>query len=113
MSKEKIQEVIQTIEFYQSATLNREDRKRMEDAIEMIEEFQKYQELGSLKELNSKIEELKRWHTDVVNEEIKNPFVHTSTQICHNCDHKDEYIVELESEIEELKEKINKMKGKK
>lgn len=27
----------------------------------------------------------------------------TSTLICHNCDHKDEYIEELEAEAEELK----------
>lgn len=48
-------------------------------------------------------EELKRWHTDHINEKIKNPFANTSTLICHNCDHKDEYIEELEAEIEELK----------
>ena len=41
-------------------------------------------------------EELERWHTDKVNEKIKNPFAQTSTLICHNCDHKDEYIEELE-----------------
>jgi hypothetical protein len=42
-------------------------------------------------------EELKRWHTDKVNEKIKNPFAWTSTLYCHNCDHKDEYIEELEA----------------
>lgn len=47
-------------------------------------------------------EELERWHTDHINEKIKNPFAYTSTLICHNCDHKDEYIEELESKIEEL-----------
>jgi hypothetical protein len=38
-------------------------------------------------------------------------FANTSTSICHNCDHKDEYIEELEVEVEELqalKEKSEK-----
>lgn len=48
-------------------------------------------------------EELARWNTDHINEKIKNPFAWTSTLICHNCDHKDEYIEELEAEVEELK----------
>lgn len=48
-------------------------------------------------------EELERWHTDHINEKIKNPFAWTSTLICHNCDHKDEYIEEMEAEIEKLK----------
>lgn len=48
-------------------------------------------------------EELERWHTDHINEKIKNPFAYTSTLICHNCDHKDDYIEELEAEVEELK----------
>lgn len=47
--------------------------------------------------LTSANEELKCWHTDRINDKIKNPFVHTSTLICHNCDHKDEYIEELEA----------------
>lgn len=51
------------------------------------------------------LKELQRWHTDRVNEKIKNPFANTSTSICHNCDHKDEYIEELEYSIEEY-EKI-------
>lgn len=48
--------------------------------------------------------ELERWHKDHINEKIKNPFANTSTLICSNCDHKDEYIEELEAEAEELKE---------
>lgn len=54
-------------------------------------------------ELEKANEELKRWHTDHINEKIRNPFAYTSTLICHNCDHKDEYIEELEAEVEELK----------
>ena len=42
-------------------------------------------------------EELERWHTDKINEKIKNPFAWTSTLCCHKCDHKDEYIEELEA----------------
>lgn len=48
-------------------------------------------------------DELNRWHTEHINENIKNSFAWTSTRVCHNCDHKDEYIEELEAEIEELK----------
>lgn len=45
------------------------------------------------------LEEVQRWHTSVINPNIKNEFANTSTQICHNCDHKDEYIEELEAEV--------------
>lgn len=55
---------------------------------------------GTIESLSAKLatanEELKRWHTDKINEKIKNPFACTSTICCHNCDHKDEYIEELE-----------------
>lgn len=47
------------------------------------------------------LEEVQRWHTSVINPNIKNEFANTSTQICHNCDHKDEYIEELEAEVEQ------------
>lgn len=46
------------------------------------------------------LEEVQRWHTSVINPNIKNEFANTSTQICHNCDHKDEYIEELEVEVD-------------
>ena len=46
------------------------------------------------------LEEGQRWRTSVINPKIKNVFANTSTQICHNCDHKDEYIEELEAEVE-------------
>lgn len=45
------------------------------------------------------LEELKWWRTSIVNKDIKNPFANTSTLICHNCYHKDEYIEELEYEL--------------
>lgn len=47
--------------------------------------------------------ELERWHTDKINKNIKNEFANKSTLICHNCDHKDEYIAELEQELAEYK----------
>lgn len=46
------------------------------------------------------LEEVQRWRTSVINPKIKNVFANTSTQICQNCDHKDEYIEELEAEVE-------------
>ena len=49
------------------------------------------------------LEEVQRWHTSEINPKIKNVFANTSTQICHNCDHKDEYIEELEAEVEEYR----------
>lgn len=47
------------------------------------------------------LEEIQRWHTSEINPKIKNLFANSSTQICQNCDHKDEYIEELEAEVEE------------
>ena len=49
------------------------------------------------------LEEVQRWHTSIVNPKIKNVFANTSTQACQNCDHKDEYIEELEAEIAEYR----------
>lgn len=57
--------------------------------------------LEVLKKAKSEHMELRRWRTEKINRKIKNPFAWTSTVICHNCDHKDEYIEELEKEIEE------------
>jgi rubrerythrin len=54
-----------------------------------------------VEDIKKKMEELDRWHTVTIKENIKNPFANTSTSICHNCDHKDEYIEELESEVDE------------
>lgn len=49
------------------------------------------------------LEEVQHWHTSVINPKIKNVFANSSTQICQNCDHKDEYIEELEAEVEEYR----------
>lgn len=68
-----------------------------------LEELKQYRAIGTVEEIQKKMEELDRWHTDKINENIKNPFAYTSTLICHNCDHKDDYIEELEAEVEEYK----------
>lgn len=47
------------------------------------------------------LEEVQRWHISAINPKIKNAFANSSTQICQNCDHKDEYIEELETELAE------------
>ena len=57
--------------------------------------------MGTVEKLTANMEELKRWHTDKIAPNVKNPFAYTSTLICHNCDHKDDYIEELEAEVEE------------
>ena len=49
------------------------------------------------------LEEVQRWHTSVINPKIKNAFANSSTQICQNCDHKDEYIEDLEAEVAEYR----------
>lgn len=82
----------------------------IEKAIEWQEKFKKaYKRSQEADEacdfIIAALKELQRWHTDRVNKKIKNPFASTSTFICHNCDHKDEYIEELEYSIEEY-EKI-------
>lgn len=62
---------------------------------------QKVEDLNSAYDAAIKaLEEVQRWHTSVINPKIKNVFANTSTQICQNCDHKDEYIEELEAEVE-------------
>ena len=60
------------------------------------------------------LEEVQRWHTSEINTQVKNVFANISTQICHNCDHKDEYIVELEAEMEQyqtLQKRLTEMFG--
>lgn len=68
-------------------------------------DFKGYMDFTTMKEFaktcKNALEEVKRWHTSIVNPRIKNVFANHSTQICHNCDHKDEYIEELEAEVEE------------
>ena len=79
------------------------DGEEMDVAIKALEEVQQYREIGTVEEIKEHLAELERWHTDTINHKIKNVFANTSTLICHNCDHKDEYIEELEAEIEEYR----------
>ena len=81
----------------------RDDEEELKTAIQALEELQQYRAIGTVEEIQKKMEELERWHTDRINENIKNPFAYTSTSVCHNCDHKDEYIEELETEVTEYK----------
>lgn len=61
------------------------------------------------KQLAEWLEELKRWRTEKININIENPFANVSTLICHNCDHKDEYIMELEEELKQLRNHQNEV----
>lgn len=79
------------------------DGEEMDIAIKAMEEIQQYREIGTIEEIKEHLAELERWHTDHVNKNIKNPFAWKSTLVCHNCDHKDDYIEELEAEIEEYR----------
>lgn len=73
-------------------------RKRLGEYYSNLENCKK--EIQSCEVAIKALEEVQRWHTSVINPNIKNEFANTSTQICHNCDHKDEYIEELEAEVE-------------
>ena len=75
----------------------------MKAIVNALEEVQQYREIGTVEEIKANMEELKRWHTDKTNPKIKNVFANTSTLICHNCDHKDDYIENLEAEIDEYR----------
>lgn len=70
-------------------------------SIAFLGEFDRQREAKNL--AIKALEEIQRWHTSDVNPNIKNVFANMSTQICHNCDHKDEYIEELEAEIEKYR----------
>ena len=83
----------------------------LKDAIEHLDEIlsdsERWNDCEDCKkehiQLRDWLKELQRWRTSITNDKIKNPFANTSTLICHNCDHKDEYIEELEAELERLK----------
>lgn len=75
----------------------------LEEVNKALAEIQQYRSMGTVEEIRSKMEELGRWHSDRLNSRIKNEFAAMSTLICHNCDHKDEYIEELEAETEEYR----------
>lgn len=76
-------------------------RKNLGEYYSNLENCKK--EIQSCEVAINALEEIQRWHTSVVNPNIKNEFANRSTQICVNCDHKDEYIEELEAEVEEYR----------
>ena len=73
-------------------------------AIAALNELEQYRQLGTVDEIKKSLDELRLWHKSHTNELIKNPFANQSTLICHNCDHKDEYIEELEITVEEYEQ---------
>ena len=92
--------------------------EELQTAIELAkmctQNFERKREIQGYEMAIKALEEVQRWHTSEINPEIKNVFANTSTQICHNCDHKDEYIVELEAEMEQyqiLEKRLTEMFG--
>ncbi len=90
-------------EYYSNLENCKKEIQSCEIAIKALEEIQQYRAIGKPKEVKQKLEELERWHTYRLAINVKNPFAKMSTSICHNCDHKDEYIEELEVEVEEYR----------
>ncbi len=82
-------------------------RSHHKHLVECLEELKKYRAIGNVEEIKANMEELKRWHTDKTNPKIKNVFANTSTLLCHNCDHKDDYIEDLQDYIEKLGTEID------
>lgn len=103
---EAIDELNTSIDLAKMCTENPERKREVqgyETAIKAIEEIQQYRSIGKPMEIKQKLEELERWHTYRLAENVKNPFAKMSTSICHNCDHKDDYIEELEAEVKEYR----------
>lgn len=73
-------------------------------AISAFEELEQYRQIGTVKDVKNGMEELSRWHTSRINKKIKNPFAYTSTVGCFNCDHKDEYIEDLEYTVKQYEQ---------
>lgn len=71
----------------------------LERTVELLEQRNKEleQENGEQKQI---IKRTSQWR---VNKDIKSPFANISGLCCVHCDHKDEYIIELEEENEKLK----------
>lgn len=94
-----MEKIIKTLKKYSGEVWGDDEYIHFQKAIKLLEEIQQYRAIGTVEEIKEKMEELERWHTNVINDNIKNPFANTSTLCCHNCDHKDEYIEELEQEL--------------
>lgn len=83
--------------------------KLKSDAIIDSYNFQGYS-MKQKEEIIEWLEELKMWRTSFVNENIKNDFANRSTLLCHNCDHKDEYIIELEIGLKDALKTVRETK---
>lgn len=77
----------------------------LERTVELLEQQNKEleQENGEQKQI---IKRTKQWR---VNKDIKSPFANISGLCCVHCDHKDEYIIELEEENQKLKQMLKKV----
>lgn len=60
-------------------------------------------------EVKAMREELTRWRSVKWNDKIQNPCAAQSGLICQNCDHKDEYIEQLEQENAALKSENDRL----
>lgn len=104
---EAIKELETSIDLAKMCTQNYERKREIQSyemAINALEEVQQYRKLGTVEKITASMEELKRWHTNKIAPNVKNPFAYTSTLCCCNCDHKDEYIEELEAEVEQYQQ---------
>ena len=77
----------------------------LERTVELLEQRNKKLEQEN-EEQKQIIKRTKQWR---VNENIKSPFANISGLCCVHCDHKDEYIIELEEENEKLKQMLKKV----
>lgn len=77
----------------------------LERTVELLEQRNKEleQENGEQKQI---IKRTKQWR---VNKDIKSPFANISGLCCVHCDHKDEYIIELEEKNQKLKQMLKKV----
>lgn len=60
-----------------------DENTALDMAVEAIKEIQQYRAIGTVEYIQKKMEELERWHTDRINENIKNPFAYLC--ICGDC----------------------------
>lgn len=77
----------------------------LERTVELLEQRNKKLEQEN-EEQKQIIKRTSQWR---VNKDIKSPFANISGLCCVHCDHKDEYIIELEEENEKLKQMLKKV----
>ena len=77
----------------------------LERTVELLE--QRNKELEQENEKQKQI--IKRTSQWRVNKDIKSPFANISGLCCVHCDHKDEYIIELEEKNQKLKQMLKKV----